>query len=187
MENEDTNAKEKDFQKIVEKSIYYDSFSNKIDSITVLTSSETEEGIRYTIDYVLVEDETGTESHLVFVGDEEINIIESVKIELLENGIFIDDLMKKYKINYYLPNSIKGPVGYCYTYTCDSWSYSPSYINNAGCSQLVGQACNAISTGGLINSTIKTLLCKAGVWIACNVSIDKYCTHYDEYEYFCEL
>ena len=157
----------------VKESTYFRDYENSINSMDILRESETESGIRYTVRFLL--DEESEEHTLIFVLNDNFNIIEALEIEFLEDRMIAVDLQKNYVNEVSLPNSSRVMVRECAEYSCAKWSYI-SYSRDNACSFIVGQNC---SLALLLGKPIAYVLCKAGVFVACNFSIGKVCKEYN--------
>lgn len=161
------------FDEIVENSIYYNEYKDTIVNKEISTKVESELDVRYTISYVLTSSDSETRN-LTIIGDENGIIIEALLVYAKQEILTITDLIRNYDTNIY---TARGPVYKCSKYTCTSWSTSISYNPSLGCSAIVGQSCNIAN---LFGRPIVAIICKAGVWAACNLSVDKMCTNYYE-------
>ena len=78
----------------VKESTYFRDYENSINSMDILRESETESGIRYTVRFLL--DEESEEHTLIFVLNDNFNIIEALEIEFLEDRMIAVDLQKNF-------------------------------------------------------------------------------------------
>ena len=76
----------------VKESTYFRDYENSINSMDILRESETESGIRYTVRFLL--DEESEEHTLIFVLNDNFNIIEALEIEFLDDRMIAVDLQK---------------------------------------------------------------------------------------------
>lgn len=166
------------FKNVVESSIYFTSYKENIESLDVLRKADTEYGVRYTIQYTLKSVEG--DSTLVFVGDQDGTILEGLEIMAINEQLIVKDLIKDYSTTIHT----RGPVYKCIRYSCTQWETRLGYQPSPGCSGLVGAPCNVFS---LFGHPIVAILCKAGVFVACNATIDKVCTNYYEEIDVCSL
>lgn len=169
---------ENDFKDIVENSQYFIEYKEEIKNVDVLRKVNTEFGLRYTIQYTLNSDDLY--STLVFVGDQDGNIIEALQVKTFDEQIFMDDLIDDYTATVHT----RGPVYKCVRYTCNQWETKIGYQPSPGCSGLVGMPCEGFR---LLGHPIIAILCKVGVFVACNTTIDKVCTNYYEEIDVCSL
>lgn len=119
---------------------------------------------------------------MVIVGDDNGNILVAMIVYSDENILSSFDLIEDTKNNVYL--DAKGPVYICSKYTCTKYETKIGIHNDYGCSYFVGKECNYFS---LVGKPLIAIICKAEVWIACKISIDKVCTNYYEELDVCEL
>ena len=105
---------------------------------------------------------------LIFVLDKDLNVLYSGLNEIKDSELYLTDLSNKTtsRIALYSNND-------CTTEVCKSTRPRLSYDPMPGCSLIVGQACKGFT---LIGLPIMQGVCKAGVWVACNISVDKICT-----------
>ena len=169
------------FLDLVKETEYYDDYQSEIIEIEVLREAETDLGRRFTVQYVLNSKED-TSRYLTIVGDDKGNILVAMIVYSDENIISSYDLIEEVSNNIYI--NAKGPVYLCSKYTCTSYKTQIGVNSESACSIVVGQQCNIFS---LIGQPVAALICKAGVWIACRVTIDKVCTNYYEELDVCEL
>ncbi|MFZ1236013.1 MAG: hypothetical protein WAR39_03265 [Prevotella sp.] len=175
-------SSENEFKEIVEKSKYYKDYADEVVQYDVLRKVETDEGTRFTIEYNLKTEEDEYVRNLVFIGDENGEFLEVLLTIGKDDLLSAVDLIRKYTTNVHIET--KGRVYQCTKYTCKAWTYKPNYSPQQGCSAVVGQPCNALA---LYGKPIAAIICKVGVWAACNISIDKVCTSYYETLDVCEL
>lgn len=177
----DSSCDEINFTEIVEKTNTYKKYSSQILNIYVNRVSNTDEGMRRTICYVLDPKEKEFR-YLTYIGDEFGEIIETIIVE--------DDNESISALN--LSDDIRTSVNYqprerayiCYKEVCSSYTKKIGVHNDNGCSMFIGQSCNVAS---LLGHPVAAIICKAGVWFACHTSIDKVCNKYVEYQDVCTL
>ncbi len=135
------------------------------------TIVDTELGERITISY-LVENE---ENRLVFVGDKDLNFLfigylsnENNQQKLVE---YLDDRVTTMNVPP-IPRHIDPN---CASYYCSKTENSYYYNPQPGCSFVVGQACSPLLIAPVPGARILFLLCKAGVFVGCNVAKEKVC------------
>lgn len=164
------------FNKNVYNSEYYFEYKDRVESINVNTMAETDEGIRYTISFKLSSEEE-IETSLVFVGDENGEIILVDLILQTEDLFSIDSLMEGYSTTI----STRKPIELCDNFVCTKTGVK--YVHNGACSFIVGQACNGLS---VIGNPIKKYLCKFGVVILCGLQTNA-CLEFTAYSDVCTL
>ena len=162
------------FLELVEETDYYSDHKEQIVKMEVLREAETDVGKRFTVQYIL-ESEEGASKYLVIVVDDEGNILVAMIVYSDENIISSYDLIDEISNNVYL--DAKGPVYIFSKYTCTDYRTVYNINNETACSRLIGMECNIFK---LIGRPIAAVICKAGVWIACRVTVDKVCENYYE-------
>lgn len=165
-----------DFAYIVENTDYYKDYSDSVLERDVFKEVEIEEGIRYTIRYVLEDDR-----YLVFVGDENGNVLEALLTLTTDKLISVTSLVSDKTSNLHA----RGPVYECVTVKCDKWERDYSFDPQPACSATVGQPCSDLSV--ILGMPFAWLICKAGVYIACGIVYENVCTHYYEEWDICEI
>ena len=96
-------------------------------------------------------------------------------------------LLKKYIQNVNTPIKPRVKVTQCISESCAVWKTSIDIHSNLGCSYFIGQSCNSLKPYNFKGLPIAYLLCRGYVWVACNVSVNKYCVSYNETLYTCTL
>ncbi len=128
-----------------------------------------------TVAYTL--EEKGNEvKTLLFVGNDLSEFEQILLVNTSNNEITVNDLVDN--------SRTRAHLGYCTKHTCVKTTYV-SY-NPGKCPPLIGQACQPlkyIPNYGFYLS----LLCRGGVWVACNIDFKKKCTAWDTYEYECSV
>lgn len=179
---EQFSVNKEEFLKKVKESKYYNQFSDKIERLEVIREAETEYGTRFTIQFTMRNDESINNDKFVFIGDENGVILESLVIKNNEKILSIVDAKRDFETNINIEP--KGPVYECVKYTCTRWSHEWVYDPTAACSTIIGQPCNILSVTG---APYSVLICKAGVWFFCNMSLDKVCLKYYETIEVCNI
>lgn len=169
------------FLNLVKETEYYNEYQDEITEMEVLREAETDVGKRFTVQFIL-DSKEDTSKYLTIVGDEGGNILVAMIVYSDENIISSYDLIEKVSNNIHI--DAKGPLYICSKYTCTSYRTQIGVNNESACSMVIGQQCNIFS---VIGHPVAALICKAGVWIACRVTIDKVCTNYYEELDACEL
>ncbi|MGB4985716.1 MAG: hypothetical protein WBO70_08090 [Erysipelotrichaceae bacterium] len=166
----------------IETTELYLKYKSQITGLEVLRKVNTEEGIRYTVQYSLNKSEKGN-SYMVLVSDKSFNMIEALITVYEEKLVSIINLKNEVSTNVYIQP--RKPVYQCTKNTCVRYGPKMDIQIAQGCSAIVGQACDVLK---LIGEPILYVICKSGVWIACNVNIElKACLRYVEELTVCGL
>src|SRR5690554_2814922 len=154
------------FLEIVEESkIYHENFSD-ITHLEVERSTMTEFGVRHTVMYGLA---SSQESVLVFLGDENLNIIVAEIYTYYDDRVEIVDLLNSTFTRYNMEKSTT-----CQTFYCTEQETVVGFEWDSQCNLFVGQACNGL---GLIpgQGIFLFLGCKAGVILLCSIKKNTIC------------
>ena len=173
---ENTNTYTNSFKTVVYNSDTYAKYKDDIESIYVDRSVITDEGLRFTLSFLLHQN-NGYSMQLTYVGDEYGNILENVLMVDNDNSLSLIDLKKNIKtsVNY----KERGVAHICFKKVCSSYTHKlNAHKELPRCSSLVGQGCTDYS---ILGHPVAAIICKSGVWIACHYSIDKVCNNFTEY------
>ena len=180
------NEREDDFLTIVESNRNYKKYSDQIDGLEVNKEVETDEGIRKTVSYILKSDNDDVSRKLIFIGDDNNEIVEELILVQTSSNYSLIDLSsgRTNTLNYISRNGERGAVYQCSKYTCTKWKTTVSLTVESGCPFYIGEPCNIL---GLLGSNVYIYLCKAGVFIACHTAIGKGCASYYEELSVCSI
>lgn len=172
-------SSEQEFKELIETTDYYKKYEDEVIDYDVLRSADTDYGKRFTVEYVLKEKNDSIRT-LVFVGDEEGEILTAMYVSSSENELIADDMVDEYTTTIHL----REYAYLCTKYVCAASETRPSIQPSAGCATVVGQPCEVLK---LFQKPIAAIICKAGVWAACSISFKKVCTRYTEIQDVCTL
>lgn len=161
-----------EFEEVVKDSEYYQQYKNKIKGEYTRVVNENDQ---LTIAYTLEEDEEHLKT-LMFVGNDLYDFEQVLVVETSEENATVQDLL--------VNTRTRAHLGYCKQEKCVKKEPRVVWASNPGCSGVVGQACRplkAIPGYG----TITYILCRAGVYVACNSDRKIICTAWQTYEYEC--
>lgn len=166
----------------VETSDYYDQYEERIIDKLVSKKIDTEYGVRYSLFYSLtpINNDLNVETSLVFIGNEDGEIIEAFVLNSTNDVLTIENLLEDNITNL---NMARGPVAQCVRTVCTNYKTEYGVNYDGFCSATIGTACFAA-----IGYPVLALVCRAGVVIACTgITEENVCTRtYDEI-YACAL
>jgi len=170
--DENNENKLSDFKGIIMNTEEYKNYSDQIKSIYAETVNENGQ---VTVVYAL--DNEATSKHtLLFTGNSDLELEQILDVTITDENITVQDLLNKAQTRAHL--------GYCTKHTCTKTTYI-SY-NPGKCSSILGDACSKLTLVPNYGYYL-SLLCRGGVWAACNLDINKKCTAWDTYEYECSI
>lgn len=162
-----------EFKNVIESSSEYKKLESDVKGIFVEVVNEDE---KITVVYGLDDSENPTET-LVFVGNKDMQFEQVLKIKQSETSAEVSDLLESLRTRIH--------IGNCVEDKCVSsipFRYDPA----PGCSAVVGQACKSLSLLPGYGK-ITYLLCRGGVFVTCNFSLEKKCIKYSHIEYECRI
>ena len=174
------------FLDVVKQNENYKEYFDQISGLEVNKEVETDEGVRKTISFILAADSEDVSRKLIFIGNEEDEIIyELILIQTDSNYSLIDlNEGRTNSINFTANSGARGAVYQCSKYTCNKWKTTYSLSVESGCPFYIGEPCNTLS---LLGTEVFVYLCKAGVFIACHISRGRGCTNYYEELSICSI
>lgn len=178
---------QEDFQDKFIQNIYssktYLEYKDYIDSKFVDRVAETDVGTRRTIVYKLKTDKSDEEMTIVYVGDEQGNIVDNLLSISNNDELACINLLTNIKTSVNFDDRAAAYI--CYKEACSYYIDPPTFnSNDQGCSFFLGKTCDVAA---LFGHPIAAIVCKGGVWIACHVSRNKVCAKFVEYQDVCTL
>lgn len=162
------------FKRIIEGSQYYLDYEDQIKKIFTEVVNENNQ---ITVAYTLEETENSNKN-LLFIGNESYEFEEVLIVETYENGASVQDLLRDIRTRAHL--------GWCSEQVCVKEEMRITWAPQSGCSYLIGQTCKPLTLIPYYGS-ITYILCRAGVFVACNYDHKVECTAWQTNEYECSV
>ena len=171
-----------EYLEYVETTEYYSDYEDQILDVEVLRRVETDEGVRFTVEYIL-SSENGSQKFMVIIADDNFNIIDAIITIYKEDMVSIVELDSDTTSNIYIQP--RKPIAQCVKSTCVRFGVKLDYESAPGCSTIVGQPCKTIL---LLGHPILYAICRGGVWAVCNLDLElRACLEYVDELVVCDL